>query len=153
MQSYLAAVAIGAALLVQPAAFAAETGNADDAVAMTRKAIAYLKANGQEKAFAEFANPANTTFHQRDQYVFVYDMQGLCLVNGANPKMAGKNLLELRDSEGKYIIKGFIDVAKSPAGMGWVEYKWPNPLSKTVDTKAGYVEKFDKLIVGSGIYK
>ena len=153
MQSYFAAVAIGAAMLVQPAAFAADNGSAADAVAMTKKAIAFLKAHGQDKAFAEFSNPANASFHQRDLYVYVYDMKGVCLVNGANPKMAGKNLLELRDGDGKYIIKGFIDMANNPAGSGWVEYKWPNPLTKTVDAKAGYVEKFDQLIVGSGIYK
>jgi cytochrome c len=153
MQSYFAAVAIGAAMLVPPAAFAADNGSAADAVAMTKKAIAFLKAHGQDKAFAEFSNPANASFHQRDLYVYVYDMKGVCLVNGANPKMAGKNLLELRDGDGKYIIKGFIDMANSAAGMGWVEYKWPNPLTKTVDAKAGYVEKFDQLIVGSGIYK
>lgn len=153
MQPLFSAVVISISLLTLPAAFAADKGSSADAVAMTQKAIDYIKKNGQDKAFAAFSDLANTTFHDRDLYVYVYDMKGVSLANGANPKMAGKNLLELRDVEGKYIIKGFIEMANSPAGKGWVEYKWPNPVTKTVDQKAGYVERLDMLIVGSGIYK
>jgi signal transduction histidine kinase len=154
MKMFISAVALGLSFCALPLmASAAEKGSADEAVAMTKKAAAYLKANGKDKAFAEFANPANKDFHDRDLYVYVYDMNGVSLAHGANPKMVGKNLLDMRDGDGKYIIKGFIDVANSAAGKGWVEYKWPNPVTKTVDPKAGYVEKVDGLIVGSGIYK
>lgn len=153
MKTLLSAIGLGIALLPLQPALAADKGSAEEAVAMTKAAVAYLKENGREKAFAEFSNPANTTFHNRDLYVYVYDFQGVALAHGINPKMIGKNLLEMRDGEGKYIIKGFIEVAGSPAGKGWVDYKWPNPVTKSVDHKAGYVEKVGDLIVGSGIYK
>lgn len=130
-----------------------QKGSADEAVAMVKKAVAYLKANGKEKAFAEFANLSNHQFHDRDLYIFVYDFNGVAVAHGNNPKMVGKNLLEMKDNEGTFIIKGFIDVAKTK-GKGWVDYKWPNPVTKALEQKSGYIEKTDgDLIVGSGIYK
>ncbi|MES2259577.1 MAG: cache domain-containing protein [Pseudomonadota bacterium] len=148
-----AAFAVSLSLCAQLPASAADKATADEAVAMTKKAVAYLKENGREKAFADFSNPANTAFHDRDLYVYVYDLHGVSLAHGVNPKMVGRNLLEMRDGEGKYIVKSFIETANSPAGKGWVEYKWPNPVTKAVDAKAGYVEKSGDLIIGSGIYK
>ncbi len=120
---------------------------------MTKNAIQYIKANGKDKAYAEFGNLANTTFHDRDLYVFVYDLHGVARARGVNPKVVGKNLIDMRDGDGKYIIKGFIAVGNSAAGKGWFEYKWPNPASKQIESKAAYVERLDDIIVGSGIYK
>lgn len=139
-------------LLIHSSATASDRGSADEAVAMVRKAIVYMKENGKDKAFAEFGNPANTAFHDRDLYIFVYDLNGNSIAHGNNPKMVGKNLIEMKDHDGKFIIKGFIEVANSK-GKGWVDYKWPNPVTKAVEQKSGYVEKVDNLIVGSGVYK
>ncbi|MGH8806373.1 MAG: cache domain-containing protein [Noviherbaspirillum sp.] len=153
MKNLFKAVACGlVALAFAAPALAADKGNADEAVAMVKKAVAYMKENGKEKAFAEFGNPGNTQFHDRDLYIFVYDMNGNNVAHGNNPKMVGKNLLEMKDHDGKFIIKGFIEVA-STKGKGWYDYKWPNPVTKAVESKSGYIEKIDNLIVGSGIYK
>ncbi len=146
--------ALGFTLLMLAAgvAAAAERGSAEEAVAMVKKAVAYMKEAGKDKAFTEFGNPSNTQFHDRDLYIFVYDMNGINVAHGNNPKMIGKNLLEMKDNDGKFIIKGFIDVTKTK-GKGWVDYKWPNPVTKAVESKSSYVEKVDNLIVGAGIYK
>ena len=135
------------------ASAAGEKGTADEAMAMVKKAVAYLKENGKDKAFVEFANTANTQFHDRDLYLFVYDMNGVAVAHGNNPKMVGKNLLDMKDNDGKFIIKGFIEVA-STKGKGWVDYKWPNPVTKAVEQKSSYIEKVDGgLLIGAGIYK
>lgn len=153
MKSMLKAMAAAMfAFMFSQTAFGAERGSPEEAVAMVKKAIAYMKEHGKDKAFAEFGNLSNTQFHDRDLYIFVYDLDGNNVAHGNNPKMVGKNLLEMKDHDGKYIIKGFIEVAKSK-GKGWVDYKWPNPVTKAVEQKSGYIEKADNLIVGSGIYK
>lgn len=155
MNKLLKALAVGvlACMFHGPAAAAAaDRGSAEEAVAMVNKAVAYLKENGKEKAFAEFGNTANKEFHDRDLYIYVYDMKGNCVAHGNNAKMVGKNLLDMKDNSGKPIIRGFIDVANTK-GKGWVDYKWPNPVTKAVESKSGYVEKAGDLIVGSGIYK
>ncbi|WP_136418605.1 MULTISPECIES: cache domain-containing protein [Oxalobacteraceae] len=146
--------ALGFTLLMLAAGVtaAAERASADEAVAMVKKAVAYMKEVGKDKAFAEFGNPSNTQFHDRDLYIFVYDMNGNNVAHGNNPKMVGKNLLEMKDNDGRYIIKSFIEVSKAK-GKGWVDYKWPNPITKAVESKSSYVEKVDGLIVGAGIYK
>jgi cytochrome c len=131
---------------------AAERGTPDEAVAMVKKAVAYIKANGKEKAFADFGNVGNTQFHDRDLYIFVYDLSGVNLAHGNNPKMVGKNLIDMKDNSGVPIIKSFIDVANAK-GKGWVDYKWPNPMTKAIEAKSSYVEKLDDMIVGCGIYK
>lgn len=153
MNKFFSAVVLGLSMFVSFTAQAADRASADQAIAMTRKAVAYLKANGSGKAFADFANPANTDFHDRDLYIYVYDMKGNCVAHGANPKLIGKNLRDMRDGEGKYIVRGFIEAASSAAGSGWVDYTWPNPVTKAIETKSGYVERSGDLIVGSGIYK
>lgn len=151
MKAFLASVAIGFGLLSMPA-WAADKGNADEAVAMVKKAAAMIKADGKEKAFAAFADPANKDFHDRDLYVFVYDLNGVNLAHGNNPKMVGKNLLGMKDQEGKALIHEMVEVAKSK-GKGWVDYKWPNPVTKSIEAKSSYVEKVDDVLVGAGIYK
>jgi cytochrome c len=141
-------------LLTLPhAALAADKGNADEAVAMVKKATALIKSAGKDKAFAAFADPANKDFHDRDLYIYVYDLQGVNLTHGNNPKMVGKNLIDLKDADGKSMVKSFVEIAKSPAGKGWVDFKWPNPVSKAVEQKSAYVERVDDMAVGSGIYK
>lgn len=136
---------------LQTAAVAAERGTSDEAVALVKKAIAYLKANGKDKAFAEFSNPSGQ-FKDRDLYIMVYDMSGNNKAHGANAKLIGKNLSEIKDADGKYIVKSFIEVAGSK-GTGWVDYKWPNPVSSAVEPKSTYVEKYDDILLGCGIYK
>lgn len=141
------------AAFIGTTACAAERGTADEANALVKKAVAHLKANGKEKAFAAFNDPKGQ-FVDRDLYIFVYDMQGtnLSIGNGNAGKMVGKNLIDMRDTDGKYIIKSFIETANSK-GKGWIDYKWPNPVTKAVESKSSYIEKVDDVIVGAGIYK
>lgn len=144
----------GAALVafaIQGQAFAGDTGSAAEAMALVKKAGEYLKANGKEKAFAEFSNPKGS-FKDRDMYIMVYDMNGVNRAHGANPKLIGKDLMELKDADGTYIVKSFVETAKSK-GKGWVDYKWPNPVSKAIESKSTYVEKYDDVLIGAGIYK
>lgn len=138
------------ALMLSSTAWAADKGTADEATAMVKKAVAYVKANGKDKAFAEFSNPKGA-FVDRDLYVMVYDMEGNNKAHGSNPKLIGKNLLEIKDADGVFIVKGLIDTAKK--GGGWFDYKWPNATTKAVEPKSTYVEKVDDVLIGVGIYK
>lgn len=151
MKTMMTAVALSLGILAMPA-WAADKGSADEAVAMVKKAAALIKSAGKEKAYAAISDPANKEFHDRDLYVYVYDLNGVALAHGNNPKMVGKNLMALPDSNGKLMIKEMVELAKSK-GSGWVEFKWPNPVTKAIEPKAGYIEKVDDVMVGSGIYK
>lgn len=155
MKTCLKAFAFGLLALVLNAAAYADTerASADECVAFVKKAAAYIKANGKEKAFAEFNNTKGQ-FIDRNLYIFAYDLKGvnLAIGNGNSSKMVGKNLLDMRDADGTYLIKGLIQVANSK-GQGWFDYKWPNPVNKSVEAKSSYVEKIDDYFIGAGIYK
>jgi len=133
------------------ASHAADQGTATEAEAMVKKAVAYIKANGPEKAYEEFTN--GKSFKDRDLYIIVYDLNGKNLAQGANPKLVGKDLIGLKDPDGKPLIQMFVDLAKSK-GKGWVEgYKFLNPVSQKIEAKAMYLERVGETLVGCGIYK
>jgi cytochrome c len=153
MNNLLKKIVLGLCVLAfNGAALAAEKGTAEEAVAMVKKGVAFVKSKGKEKAFAEFNNPTGE-FVKGDLYVMVYDMEGNNKAHGANAKLIGKNLIDIKDANGVFIVQEFIKTAKSSSGKGWVDYKWPNNITKAVEPKSTYVEKVDDVLVGVGIYK
>lgn len=137
---------------VATSAIASERGNKDEAVAMVKRAAAHIKAVGKDKAYADFTGKA-TGFSDRDLYVIVYDQAGKSLAHGANQNMVGKSLIEFKDADGKEVMKEIVQVAFKGPGKGWVDYKWPNPVTKQLEAKSTYVEKVEDVVIGVGIYK
>jgi cytochrome c len=126
-------------------------GTAAEAEAMVKKAIALAKAKGKDTAFAEINNPAGQ-FAKGDLYVFVYDMNGKCVAHGQNAKMIGKELIDMKDADGKEFVKERVEIAKIK-GSGWQDYKFTDPLTRLIEHKRAYVERHEDLVFGSGIYK
>jgi cytochrome c len=142
------------AALLALAALPALANNAtrDEAQAMVKKGIAFIKANGIDKGYAEVSNKGGQ-FIDRDLYLVVYGLDGKCLAHGANPKQIGKDLIDLTDIDGKYFVKERVELAKAkPAGF-WQEYKFTNPVSKKVEPKVMYCEKLGDTAVCGGVYK
>lgn len=131
---------------------AADHGTADEAKAMVEKAIALIKSEGPEKAFAAFDDPANKDFHYKDLYIFVRSMDGNTVAHGANKGMIGHTSLDLKDADGKLYNKEMIDDAKTK-GSGWVDYRWPDPVDKKIEQKSSYIERVGDYVVGAGFYK
>ena len=128
-------------------------GTAAEATAMVQKAIAHIKKVGREKAFADFNNKSGP-FTDRDLYVVVYDMKGKVLAHGANDKMIGKDVIELRDNDGKFFVKERVEMmSKSPEAKGWQDYKFMNPVTRQIEPKSMYLQRYEDLIIGCGIYK
>lgn len=131
----------------------AKEGNAtkDDAMATVKKGITFIKANGKDKGYAEVSNKEGQ-FIDRDLYLVVYGLDGTVRAHGANAKMVGKNLIELKDVDGKAFVKERVDLAQSK-GTFWQDYKFTNPVSKKIEPKQMYCEKLDDAVVCGGIYK
>jgi len=145
------AIVLVLCLFVVAPVSAQQRGTPAEAKAMVEKAIAYIKANGQEKAFAEINNPRGT-FVDRDLYLTVIDMNGVCVARGFDPSLLGKNLTDSKDLDGKFFIRERIEVAKAK-GSGWQDYKFTDPLTKKKELKTLYFEKYGNIIVGCGAYK
>jgi signal transduction histidine kinase len=66
--------------------------------------------------------------------------------------MIGKDLSDLKDADGKYFVRERIELVKKK-GSGWQDYKFVNPVSKQIEPKSMYVERYEDVIVGCGVYK
>jgi cytochrome c len=122
-----------------------------EAMGMVKQAIAFAKTEGKEPALAEISKPGGR-FTKGALYVFVYDLQGVVRAHGQNPQAIGKDMLEATDPEGAYYVKERIALAKAQ-GEGWQNYKFSNPVTKQIESKTAYVELYDDLIFGCGVYK
>ena len=149
----LIAAALSGGLLMTPLVTSAKEGNAtkEDALATVKKGIAFIKANGRDKGYAEVSNKQGQ-FIDRDLYLVVYGLDGTVRAHGANDKMIGKNLIELKDIDGKAFVKERVDLAQSK-GTFWQDYKFTNPVSKKIEPKSMYCEKLEDAVVCGGIYK
>jgi cytochrome c len=123
----------------------------EQAKAFSERAAAYIEQAGEDKAFSDFSRP-DGGFVDGELYVFCYDQKGVNKAHGGNPSFVGRNLLHIKDPDGAepnaLIVKmGF------EQGRGWVDFKWPNPVSKKIENKSAYVIRTHDVTCGVGYYK
>ena len=148
----LSIAAMSAAAFACGTAWAAERANANEAVAMVKKGIAFIKANGKEKGYAEISNKEGQ-FRDRDLYLLVFQMDGVMLAHGANPKLVGMNRWDSKGIDGKSPARDMIEASKGKNGT-WTEYKYTNPVTRKLEDKTSYCEHLDETaIVCGGIFK
>jgi cytochrome c len=139
------------AFVIGNAAMAADGANKDEAVAMVKKAVASIKADGVDKTYAEISKKGGA-FSDRDLYIVVYQLDGKVLAHGANEKFIGKDMSDAQDVDGKLYVKERIDLAQKQATF-WLDYKFVNPVTKKVEPKEMYCERLDQTAVCGGVYK
>ena len=156
MLSGVAGVALSACMMTMApvgAAHAADGGaSKDDAIGMVKKGVSQIKAQGADKTYAAIIDKENKDFHDRDLYLVVYGLDGTVKAHGANTKMVGKNLIDLKDIDGKPFVKERVEMAQKQASF-WQDYKFTNPESKKIEPKSMYCERLDQTVVCGGIYK
>jgi hypothetical protein len=140
-----------ALLAVAAGAHATTNATAAEATAMVKKGVSFMKANGPDKGHAEISNKQGQ-FHDRDLYLVVYGLDGTVRAHGANEKMIGRNLIALKDVDGKAFVQERVDLGKSK-GTFWQDYKFTNPVTKKIEPKSMYCEKLDDAVVCGGVYK
>lgn len=116
-------------------------------------AVGQIEKSG-EAAFALFRDPTGP-FMVKDAYVFVLDMHGVALVHPAFPNLEGHDLLEVKDTQGKYLVREILEVAQTK-GSGWVDYMWPKPGESISTQKSTWVSKAkigkQSVVVACGVY-
>jgi len=103
-----------------------------------------------EKSTLEVINNSTTS---DSEYFFVLDQLGNFIANGKNPELVGKNVLSIKDIDGKEFIKEFLNSAYSNRPY-WITYKWKNPASQHIELKYTHVKRVPNSdwIIGSGFY-
>ena len=142
-------IAVAIAFLAGTAVASAATK--DDAVAMVKKAVATIKADGPEKAYAEISAPGSK-FVNGEVYAYVAGLDGITLAHPTNPKLIGKNMQEAQDVDGKFFAKDMNELAKKQASF-WYEYKFANPVTKKIQVKDNYCVAVGQTRVCAGVYQ
>src|SRR5258705_11681303 len=126
--NWKSAIVLASALTFAGAAAAGDAANKDEAAAMVKKAVSFIREQGADKAYAEISNKAGR-FIDRDLYVVVYQLDGVVLAHGSNEKLIGKDLSDAQDVDGKFYVQERIEFAKKQPTF-WQDYKFVNPTSK-----------------------
>jgi cytochrome c len=124
-------------------------GTVNEAKALVEEAGAFVQANGEDKGLFEINKGK---FVKGELYVFVYDLTATVIGQPVNPKLIGKNLMEVPDADGKLFRKEIVEMAKAK-GSGWVDYKYRNPVSNKIELKTTYLRKVNDMVICCGIYK
>jgi TRAP-type uncharacterized transport system substrate-binding protein len=154
MRSPIAIAALIASTVLADGTFQANAGafgTREEAVAMVNRIVEKFKKDGAEPTI-QAINTKSKAFIDRDLYAYVVDLNGFNRANAAIPAVRGKNLYDMKDHDGKFLIREHIELAKG-AGRGWVDFKWLNPATKTIDDKSSYIERVGDYIVCVGIYR
>jgi len=135
-----------------PPVSAAEYGTRDDAVAMVRRVQEKFKKDGPDATFK--AINSRTSWVDRDLFPWVYRLSdGTNMANALLPAVRGQQLIDLKDQDGKFITQEWIRIATTPPNRGWSNYRWPNPVTNTVDDNSAWIERMGDYLVGVSIHR
>ncbi|MBC7957170.1 MAG: HAMP domain-containing protein [Cytophagales bacterium] len=129
-----------------------EHGNADEASALVKQAIAFFKEHGKVALVDEINKLGKGRFVDRDLYLMAIGASdAVFYAHGNNPRVLGNGPAS-KDVDGKPFVKDMAELARS-GGQSWVDYKWAHPVTNEVRLKSSYVEKAGDLAIACGIYK
>lgn len=152
MLKFLSAAFMAVALLLSGPLTAASPQ--DQSVEMVNKAIKHYQTAGKDKAFADFGDKTNKEWVDGEWYVLVVDANSALALAYYDPKMINNPAIpDLKDVEGRMIIREQIAAAnKSPDG-GWTSYVWRNPATAKLAKKNSFAKKFDEKVFVVGYYE
>jgi len=115
-----------------------------------QEAISFYENAGKETLLREIAD-CGGRFVSGERYIFALDVSGTMVAHPMEPALTGRNLIDLRDSEGNAFIRKIVDIAKTK-GYGYRDYKWRRPGSDDELNKTVFFEQVDDIIFCSGFY-
>ncbi|MCX2740899.1 cache domain-containing protein [Pontibacter anaerobius] len=122
-------------------------------VDMVSRAVTAVEQQGKD-AFNLLRDPAGP-FRVKDAYIFIIGMDGVEILNPAFPNLEGRDLLDMKDTQGKLLNQEMIRMVQAQ-GAGWMDYMWPKPGENVSTQKSAYVHKAKlqgkDVMVGCGVY-
>ncbi|MGH7213007.1 MAG: cache domain-containing protein, partial [Acetobacteraceae bacterium] len=111
---------------------------ADHARRLATEAAGLVAKHGLADACRAMEAPGSR-FNQGDTYAFIMDLQGVWRCFPPKPKAEGQSAMDIRDPDGKAMLPEQIAIVRSPAGQGWVDYRWNNPATGKIQPKRSFV--------------
>ncbi|EPZ16238.1 hypothetical protein M622_13500 [Thauera terpenica 58Eu] len=123
----------------------------EQALSVLWRAVDELQRRGTA-AFDAF-NDLNGGFVRDDTYVFVVGIKDQRMhAHGANPRLVGRKVAELKDAAGKPIIEEMLRIVVQ-ADEGSLEYQWRNPATGAIENKRTFLRRIGDYMVGVGYYQ
>jgi cytochrome c len=155
MNRSVLAFALASSALLMDVTFGAaqQSGTAAEAKAMFDRAVQALKTN-ETTALAAFNDKNNKDYHDRDLYVFCYNMKDGVFTAHVNSAMMGKDVRTIKVGDDPLGQRLFDVITKAPEGaVSTVEYKFPRPGTTEPVPKESYVTRIANEGCGVGYYK
>jgi TRAP-type uncharacterized transport system substrate-binding protein len=134
------------------AAAVTDFGTREEAIAMVHRVQEMFKKLGPDGTFQAVKRKAPGTI-DRDLYVYILDLNGVVMANGAIPTMTtGTNLFNARDQNGKYFVREKLELCRV-SQRGWVDFRFLNPVTQTIEDKSSYIERMGDYCAAVGIYR
>lgn len=150
LRAATAALALAVAAAA-PAWAAGEFGTPEEARAMLDKAVAAIKSD-KAGTIATINAGQPGAFRDRDLYVFCGDAAGTFTAHGANQKLIGTSLKDLKDKAGTPLGEQIYATA-ADGQVAEVAYMWPRPGQTEPTQKVAFVTKAADEVCAVGYYK
>lgn len=122
---------------------AQQLGTAEEAKAMLDRAIVALKSN-EAKALSEFNDPKNKQFHDRDLYVFCYNISDGNITAYSSSALLNTDVRTLVLNDDPIGQRAYEAIKNSPEGsLSTMDYNFPKPRAtepvakQTLQTRIG----------------
>jgi len=151
--SFACALAVLALLWSTGLAAAQQSGTPVEAQAMFDRAVAALKAD-KAKALSEFNDKNNKQFHDRDLYVFCYNMSDGKFTAHPNPAVMGVDVRTMKFKDDPFGQRGYDAIKGSPEGnVTTLDYEFPKPGMSDPVPKRSFITRVGDQGCGVGYYK
>ena len=134
-------------------ASAQQSGTPAEAKAMFDSAVVALKAN-KAAALSGFNDKNNKQFHDRDLYVFCYNMSDGKFTAHPNPALMGTDVRIQRFKDDPFGQRGYDQLTASPEGtVTMLDYYFPKPGTTEPVPKQAFILRVGDQGCGVGYYK
>ncbi len=119
---------------------------AEAAMDYVSRAIALYESEGLDATVANYNRPDSL---EGNFYLFLIGANDLYLAHPVFPHLIGTDIKDVVGSDGQELGK---EIAQATEAGMWVEYLWPNPVTRVEEPKTTWVIRHDGLIFASGYY-
>ena len=93
-------------------------------------------------------------YNNQRGYYFITRLDGVEILFADRPEMEGKNLIDMQDTRGKFVIRDMIAITRQ-SGEGYYRYAWTKPNETGKDfPKIAFIKHFEPFdwLIGTGEY-
>ncbi|MBW2427382.1 MAG: cache domain-containing protein, partial [Deltaproteobacteria bacterium] len=93
-------------------------------------------------------------YNKQRGYYFITRLDGLEILFADRPEMEGLNLIDMQDTQGKFVIRDMINIIRE-SGQGYYRYTWTKPNKSGKDfPKIAFIKHFEPFdwLIGTGEY-